>query len=674
MMDCLRVKARIVLCAISLVSFSLLARAAEWPAITPEQRALKDVQEQPGAPAIILERQEVADDLNNFHSTFKRIKIFTEEGRKYADVELPYNRQGFSVGDISGRTVHPDGTVIPFGGKPFDKVILRGKGMRYHVKAFTLPDVQVGSIIDFRYTLRYGDRSLLAPEWIIQDELFQKKANFKFIPFQGGGSVYVQLSHGQIANQVSWTTFLPPQYKPQEHTLPKSQFARKQVSYWVDLDTADVPAFIEEPFMPPPEVLKWRIEFYYVVSAKQQDYWKDQGKFWNKDVESFVGNKKGVAEAVAQLVVPNDTPVEKVRKIYSFVTQLENTSYVPFRPEQEKKVLGIELNQGVDDVLRQRSGNHDDLNRLFVAMVRAAGMPSWLMLVPNREDKIFVPELFDMHQFSSEIAIVKLDSKDVFLDPGTKFCPYGTTDWRYSGVKGLRQAEAKGTEISETPMSNYNQAMVTRFARLKINDEGRAEGSLGVAYYGLEAMARRQEGGKMEAEGRKKFLEDEVKSWLPADSEVSVSKPPDWDKTDDTMVAQFSIKTPMMISAGRRMLVPLHPFEFNAHARFASAQRINSVYFYYPYREIDELHITLPPSMQIENLPADETQKLEYAIYKSEQKPEGNNGIHAKRDLVMGGMVFTTNLYQEVKGFYDKVKAGDDQEAILKAASHAQAN
>jgi hypothetical protein len=130
----------------------------------------------------------------------------------------------------------------------------------------------------------------------------------------------------------------------------------------------------------------------------------------------------------------------------------------------------------------------------------------------------------------------------------------------------------------------------------------------------------------------------------------------------------------MMISAGRRMLVPLHPFEFNAHPRFASAQRINSVYFYYPYREIDELHITLPPSMQIENLPADETQKLEYAIYKSEQKPEGNNGIHARRDLVMGGMVFPPNVYQEVKGFYDKVKAGDDQQAILKAASHAQAN
>jgi hypothetical protein len=31
-------------------------------------------------------------------------------------------------------------------------------------------------------------------------------------------------------------------------------------------------------------------------------------------------------------------------------------------------------------------------------------------------------------------------------------------------------------------------------------------------------------------------------------------------------------------------------------------------------------------------------------------------------------------MYAEVKSFYDKVKAGDDQQAILKAASHAEGN
>ena len=111
------------------------------------------------------------------------------------------------------------------------------------------------------------------------------------------------------------------------------------------------------------------------------------------------------------------------------------------------------------------------------------------------------------------------------------------TDWRYSSHQGLRQVEGKGAEIKETPLSTYNQAMITRLARIKVDDEGRPKAHLGVAYYGLEAMDRRQQGDKTDDEGRKKLMEDEVKSWLPGDSEVSLTGPPAWDKTDEPLIA-----------------------------------------------------------------------------------------------------------------------------------------
>src|SRR5207244_2801372 len=97
----------------------------------------------------------------------------------------------------------------------------------------------------------------------------------------------------------------------------------------------------------------------------------------------------GVDEAVAQTVAPNDTPEQKVRKIYAFVSQLENESYRPKRAEQEEHALGFKPDAGAEDVLRQRSGWHDDLNRLFVAMVRAAGIPAWVMWVGPRNRNLF---------------------------------------------------------------------------------------------------------------------------------------------------------------------------------------------------------------------------------------------------------------------------------------------
>ena len=182
--------------------------AADWPAISPEDLSTTSIKEQPGAPAVILLREETDDDMNNTHQVYERIKILTDAGREYANVEIPYRRRGFSIGGISGRTVHGDGSVIPFEGKPFDKAVVKGGGIRIDVKSFTLPDVQVGSIIDYRYSLRYDDHLLLPPEWEVQDELFQRKAYFKFIPFQTHGNMYVQLDHGQIANGVAWAPLL----------------------------------------------------------------------------------------------------------------------------------------------------------------------------------------------------------------------------------------------------------------------------------------------------------------------------------------------------------------------------------------------------------------------------------------------------------------------------------
>ena len=80
--------------------FAAKARSADWPPINPEDLSMKDIKEQPGAPALILLREETDDDMNNAHSVYERIKILTDAGREYANVELPYSRRGFSIGAV----------------------------------------------------------------------------------------------------------------------------------------------------------------------------------------------------------------------------------------------------------------------------------------------------------------------------------------------------------------------------------------------------------------------------------------------------------------------------------------------------------------------------------------------------------------------------------------------
>src|ERR1700758_4879695 len=112
------------LVTVTLASIGLFAPAAcaeQWTQPTAEELSMTSQPQVPGAPAVYLDREEKTVDSLHSYSEYVRIKVLTEGGKKYANVELKYRAGGaigFSVTDVQGRTIHPDGTVIPFTGKP----------------------------------------------------------------------------------------------------------------------------------------------------------------------------------------------------------------------------------------------------------------------------------------------------------------------------------------------------------------------------------------------------------------------------------------------------------------------------------------------------------------------------------------------------------------------------
>jgi hypothetical protein len=647
--------------------------STDWPPLEPDDLKMTSLTEQPGAAAAILLRDEVANDPMNYHQVYMRIKILTDAGKRYADVEIPYGRRTFKIDDVSGRTIHADGTVIPFDGKVYDKQIVKKRGEsgeRVNVKSFGLPDVQVGSVIEYRYSLRYNDHVFYAPRWEVQTDLYQRKASFKFVPYQG----LLVMSHDRVGSGYAWSGFLPKDAHIQSHEPPRSVLASaRDSSEYVDLQVSNIPALVNEPYMPPADTLRFRVEFYYRMQGKQEDFWKDEGKFWSKDVDSFLGKKGGVEEAAAKASAGTSSPEEKVRNIYYLVSRLDNWSYDPAREAQEDKALGLKVNHGAEDVLRQHGGTHDDLNRLLVAMVKAAGIPASMMWVPSRNQNFFEPEFLSSAQLESEIAIVQLNGKDVFLDPGTKFCPFGMIDWRYSQVRGIRQsAGGKGTEIANSSLPDYKTTQVQRLAKLQLNESGRAEGTIKVGFYGQRATDLRQQGGKTDDEGKKKLLEDELKAWLPGDSEVTLDEIPNWEDVEHHLGASYKVSIPLAVSSGKRWLVPAHVFQVNDKPRFAASTRMNPVYFDYLFTESDEVHLGLPADMAIESMPIDDKVMTDFAAYVTTQKTDGTNGLVSRRNLVVGGLIFPAANYGELKTFFDKVKTGDDQPLLVKGTAHAE--
>lgn len=634
--------------------------AADFPPVNPAELKTTSCPKQPGASAYVLYREEIDDDNYHYHQVYERIKVLTEEGRKFADVVVPYYYKSYNITDIKGRTIRPDGSIVPFEGKPFEKTIVKGQDMHYKVKAFTLPDVQVGSVLEYRYTLRYEDNMVLSPHWHISGDLYQEKLHFVFKPYEKYERI--MLGHNEQVRTIAWTWHTPHNEQPEHKGIGTGSY---------ELSLQDVPAFTEEEYMPPSVLLKYYVYFYYSIGFdKVEEFWREEGKYWNKDVEKFVNKRGGVDAQLAQLIAPSDDPEKKVRKIYAFVSTLENTTYKPERSAEEMKALGLKNNRGAEDVLKQKSGDRDEITRLFVAMVRQAGIPAYAMRVTAREDDYFLKNLLEFNQLDHELAIVQLNGKDVFLDPGTRFTSYGQIYWKLSDCQGLRQTPNGKTEIGTSGSVSYNENVRRRITSLVLNQIGPATGTVEIDWKGQQALTRRLHAIETDAVGRVKMLEDEVRQSLPEGAEVKLVNSPEWENGEKPLEATFAISCNPVMSAGHRLLLPAHLLEFNKSPMFPHAERKYTIYFSYPYAEIDQTTIALPEGMQLEAIPQPVTKKLDWAIYDTQYQQGGRQFVSVRR-LVMGVGLFNTTEYKQLKSFYDEAHTNDQMQAVIKGSSHA---
>ncbi len=296
----------------TLVAIPPAACAQSFQPVSPEELKITTEALAPGAPAIILYRQVDRDDngRTSHEDNYLRIKILTEEGRKYADVEIPFFKASEDIVHVRARTVRQDGSAVDFDGKVFEKSIAKSKGVKYLAKTFTLPDVQVGSVIEYMYTIDLSEHYVYDSHWILSDELFTKKAVFSLKPFK---SNYVPV-------YLHWTW----------QGLPPGAEVKEGGDHIIRMEAVNIPVFQTEDFMPPANELKSRVDFIYSEDSIEKDpnaFWKKVGKKRNDQLESFIGKRRAMEQAVAQIVSPSDSPEIKLRKIYDRVQQFRNTSY-----------------------------------------------------------------------------------------------------------------------------------------------------------------------------------------------------------------------------------------------------------------------------------------------------------------------------------------------------------
>lgn len=633
-------------CLIAAVSaFGQHSHTEDWLPISAQDLQIKDVPNDPGAAAVQLYYADFRDDVHQSEFVYKRIKVLTETGKRYANVEIEVPPH-YSIGDLQARTVHPDKSVTEFSGKPFEKTVVKYLGERLIAKTFTLPAVTTGSIVEYKYRLSWSQQ-FPDPNWIVQHELYTVKEDFSLRRYTGP----MPTRHISDPTELSYVS----------SNMPAGVFP-KDTGPAVELELENIPAFKPEPYMPPEGNFRAQVQFFYGGHEIESPdvFWRDVGQDWYTKAEHFIGDHEQLKKAAAGIVGNETDPEKQLRKLYARAQQTRNLSY-----EGERGIEGpLKPNGNVMDVFSRGHGSQNEIAELFTALARAAGFSADVLRASSRRDRIFDPKLLSENQLGTEIVRVKMNGSDLFLDPGTRFCLFGLVAWTATSAPAL-VLDKNGGSFIVVPTATADKSVTRRSAEAFLNIDGSLKGRVTVEFKGNEALERRLAALGTDDAGRRQGLENELQSWLPPGSLVQLREVQGWESTEEPLVAHFSVELADFATvAEKRLLFAGNLFRSPETQAFTSAERKYPVYFPYTYEVIDKVEMHVPAGYRVETIPNGQDVKSSSTRFITTRSAREDQ-LLLTRALVVNSIYFQPEQYETLRSFFSKLKDADEEQIVL---------
>ncbi|HEX4595801.1 MAG TPA: DUF3857 domain-containing protein [Bryobacteraceae bacterium] len=635
-------------------------RAAEWRPIDKYELAQKEPKVDPSADAEIIfwdvriEDRLQGSDLSLALNHYVRIKIFTERGKEqYSTVEIPrYGKR--SISDVAGRTIKPDGSDIEVKKDAiFDRELLKTKGLKLSGKTFALPNVEVGDIIEYRYRetrdnevashMRlYFQREI--PMWNVTYHL--KPLNLPWLPY--------------TMRAMAFQCTLPP--------------IQQEPNGFFGTSMNNVPAFKEEPSMPPEDQLRSWVLIYYEEDKKidAEKYWKAIGKQDYTRTKPLMKADDLVKRTAAELTSGTGNPDDKLAALDTFCrTKIRNTndSAVPMSAD-ERKVL--KENHSASDTLKQKAGTANDVDMLFAALASAAGFEARMARVSDRADTFFAPQRPTTYFIKELLIAVQLNEKWIFFDPSSSYLEPGMLRWQHEGQKALISDPKEGF-FATTQFLQPARSRRDRRADFKLLEDGSLEGTVTYTYTGHVARLQKERYEEMSPAQReedwKKSLEARLSTAEISDLEIQNAADP-----AKPVIVRHKLSVPGYATrTGRRILLQPAFFQRNLGPRFTESSRKWDVYFNYGWSEEDEVTFDLPEGWELDQptLPSGSNfGKIGSYTVQVQKTTDGRKLIY-RRHFEFGRdqtLLLSASAYPQIKKVFDFMQDQDNYTISLKPA------
>ncbi len=608
--------------------------------VSREELQMSTLPEDPDADAVYLFEEgdlKLMEGSNNYFIEREqrvRIKILTEEGKKYADIKLPFWHED-KLRNIKAHTILPDGKKI----KLKKKDIFEEKNGKFKTISFAIPGVEVGAVIEYKYKLISKYIRDLEP-WYFQNPEYTKLSRY---------SVTVRPYFKYTAFYRNMTEIEP---QKEGYFLPGE---RKQLTKFT-WEMRDLPPIREEPYMRTTNDYRAAVHFQLLEYSspyahhKYVKEWSDLAKAHQKYYDEFMSKDKTLKAIVAEQVSDSMSALEKIKALYAWVQNEVDTDGKGFT--------------GIDNepkkVAKERKGKATEKNLLLINLLRIAGMEAYPLLISTRGNGIVIRNQPRITQFNHLLAGAMVGKRLYIMDTRYKNYPFGMLP-RADLVDVAFLINKPGQFIKLQPPKKLNMTYCK--ADLALAEDGSLSAS---AYMRLEAYRA--------VFARNDILDDGQEAYLKSMLEKHFEKV-ELDSFEITNVDNPEM--PLYIKAtfhvpeyaqiiGNMMYVNTPALSKLTENPFKREKRYFPVEFAYNSAATDDISLTLPDGFSVIELPnGKKVNRKDQKISFIDHWSADGNKVTLQRQFMRRKLVYKPRDYAFLRGFYDQMVGADQAQLVL---------
>ncbi len=587
-----------------------------------------------------------------------KIKIYKKEGLSWADQKvrfyIGYEKLNEDRLEFSEAVTYnlENGNIVKT--KLDNQGTFKNKINQYwKEKTITLPNVKVGSVIEYKYVLRSENLGKF-PDFDIQfnipvDYFYYKTQIPEFY-------IYKPILIGGIPLETE-SKFTNGSQSFDNAYSQTSSFSYKQIETFYT--GKDVPALKEEPYINNLEnyrgSIQQELERVRLPDQPIKDYsltWEGVAKTIFKD-DSFGKqlNQASLFTDDLNKLLPNvEDKNERLNLIFTYVKNRMNWN----------EINSCYTEKGVEKAYKDQTGNVAEINFILINMLRAAGIEANPVLVSTIQNGL--PVYPTRTGFNYVIAAAEIDGKRILLDASHKLTapnilPLNVLNWKGRLIK--KDGASEEIELDPIILSKEIYSLI-----VKIHPDGKMNGQGRIQHTDYDAYSFRVENNAKSEDAYLEKFENRLGGLSVSNYKIENQK----SNLDQSVIETFSFDSSSRsdIIEGKIFVNPLLFFTQSKNP-FNQEKRQMPVYFGYKNLEKFNFNIEIPQGYTVESLPkpvriASEDKKMSFILNFSATE----NKIQIVSQKEINSSIFAAEDYGMIKEFFQKMIVSQNEKIILK--------